>query len=182
MALIASTMTLVTFTHDAAAQSRFRRGELAVNVDYALGHWNSETGWQTEKNKTHGVGMMVEYGLLSVLESKVIIAVGMQLGYSKGGDDFDGIFKEYKFTRVRIGSRCTAHCSFTPMLDTYAGLSFLFVDMERHEWDTEIKKTRVVPPGVLIGCRYMFNEHFGANVELGADRFQTVGVGVTFKP
>ena len=181
--LAALALVAMLGANQAQAQSQFRKGDKAINIDFALG----SEGWG-DGSATAGFSFMGEYGFMNVINEKGTISAGLLLGAGFSGDDY------YDFSRIRIGTRGALHYSFIPKLDTYAGLNFLFVDIEKvkftyadgdFETDDEIesKETdcKFVAPALVAGCRYMFNEHLGANVELSWDRFQHVGVGLTYK-
>ena len=167
--LAALALVAMLGANQAQAQSQFRKGDKAINIDFALG----SEGWGD--------------GFMNVINEKGTISAGLLLGAGFGGDDY------YDFSRIRIGTRGALHYSFIPKLDTYGGLNFLFVDIEKVkvEYDIETGKKfkresketdcKFVAPALVAGCRYMFNEHLGANVELSWDRFQHVGVGLTYK-
>lgn len=179
--LAAMALVAMLGANDAQAQSQFRKGDKAINIDFALG----SEGWG-DGSATCGFSLMGEYGFMNVINEKGTISAGLLLGAGFGGNDY------YDFSRIRIGTRGALHYSFIPQLDTYGGLNFLFVDIEKVKYDAvdyetgakvEEKETdgKFVAPALVAGCRYMFNEHLGANVELSWDRFQHIGVGLTYK-
>ena len=183
--LAALALVAMLGANQAQAQSQFRKGDKAINIDFALG----SEGWG-DGSATAGFSIMGEYGFMNVINEKGTISAGLLLGAGFGGDDY------YDFSRIRIGTRGALHYSFIPKLDTYGGLNFLFVDIEKvkveyddfdietgKKFKRESKETdcKFVAPALVAGCRYMFNEHLGANVELSWDRFQHVGVGLTYK-
>ncbi len=180
------------------AQSQFRKGDFGVNLDFALGSEDKYTN-----GATCGFSVMGEYGFMNVINEKGTISAGLLLGAGFNSDDF------YDFSRVRIGTRGALHYSFIPELDTYAGLNFLFVDIEKvkvsnggggnpgfgpgdvgygnnfnkaaSSGKTEYKDTKFVAPALVAGCRYMFNSALGANVEVSWDSFAHFAVGLTVK-
>ena len=171
---------------NASAQSEFNKGDLAFNLDFNLG----STGW-SESGATAGFSLLGEYGFMNVINEKGTISAGLLLG--AGFHDGDG----WDFSRVRIGTRGTLHYSFIPKLDTYAGINFCFVDIEKvkYDWgeedwagddeigdvDDEVKETNFVAPALVAGCRYMFTRSLGVNVEASWDRFQHLAFGLTYK-
>lgn len=165
---------------DAAAQSQFKKGDLAFNLDYALGCTDYGEG-----SATNGFSLLGEYGFMNVINEKGTISAGIILGAGFANEDY--IWGETKFSRIRIGTRGTLHYSFIPQLDTYGGLNFLFVDIEKwkveNNEETEEEKTsgEFVAPSLVAGARYMFCSNVGVNVEFSWDRFQHIGVGFTFK-
>ena len=169
---------------NANAQSEFNKGDLAFNLDFNLG----STGW-SESGATAGFSLLGEYGFMNVINEKGTVSAGLLLGAGfHGGDGWD-------FSRVRIGTRGTLHYSFIPQLDTYAGINFCFVDIEKVKYsgedmlgdyeigdvDDEVKETNFVSPALVAGCRYMFTSKFGVNVECSWDHFQHLAFGLTFK-
>lgn len=161
------------------AQSQFNKGDLAFNLDFNLG--SDGVAGQYTNGATAGFSLLGEYGFMNVINEKGTISAGLLLG---AGFNTGNV---YDFSRVRIGTRGTLHYSFIPQLDTYAGLNFCFVDIEKtkvHEdehGDVEHKETSFVAPALVAGCRYMFTSCFGANFECSWDRFQHIAVGLTFK-
>ena len=173
---------------NANAQSEFNKGDLAFNLDFNLG----STGL-SESGATAGFSLLGEYGFMNVINEKGTVSAGLLLGAGfHGGDGWD-------FSRVRIGTRGTLHYSFIPQLDTYAGINFCFVDIEKVKYDysdeykdmlgdyeigdvdDEVKETNFVSPALVAGCRYMFTSKFGVNVECSWDHFQHLAFGLTFK-
>lgn len=160
---------------DSQAQSQFRKGDVGINLDYALGSDGHSNG------ATNGFSVMGEYGFMNVINEKGTISAGLLLGAGFNSGDY------YDFSRVRIGTRGALHYSFIPQLDTYGGLNFLFVDIEKVKWNDEDKKkhtskdTKFVAPAIVAGCRYMFCPAFGVNFETTWDRFQHINIGLTFK-
>lgn len=173
---------------NANAQSEFNKGDLAFNLDFNLG----STGW-SESGATAGFSLLGEYGFMNVINEKGTVSAGLLLGAGfHGGDGWD-------FSRVRIGTRGTLHYSFIPQLDTYAGINFCFVDIEKVKYDysgeykdmlgdyeigevdNEVKETSFVAPALVAGCRYMFTSKLGVNVECSWDHFQHLAFGLTYK-
>lgn len=166
--------------HDAMAQSEFNKGDLAFNLDFNLG----SDGYAGGNGATAGFSLLGEYGFMNVINEKGTISAGLLLGAGFNSGDY------YDFSRVRIGTRGTLHYSFIPQLDTYAGLNFCFVDIEKTKFskkategmiDEEHKETNFVVPALVAGCRYMFTPNLGANFECSWDRFQHMAIGLTFK-
>lgn len=170
--LITATIATLLSLSPALAQSEFNKGDLAFNLDYALGS-DDNNG-----SATNGFSLLAEYGFMNVINEKGTISVGLLLGAG-----FNNNADLYKFHRVRIGTRGTLHYSFIPQLDTYGGLNFLFVDIEKTTLSdgTKISDTNVVVPALVAGCRYMFTSAFGVNIETSWDRFQHINLGLTFK-
>lgn len=170
--LITATIATLLSLSPALAQSEFNKGDLAFNLDYALGS-DDNNG-----SATNGFSLLAEYGFMNVINEKGTISVGLLLGAG-----FNNNADLYKFHRVRIGTRGTLHYSFIPQLDTYGGLNFLFVDIEKTTLSdgTKISDTNVVVPALVAGCRYMFTSAFGVNIETSWDRFQHLNLGLTFK-
>ena len=152
---------------DAQAQSQFRKGDVAINLDYCLGSVSDYDG------ATNGFCVMGEYGFMNVINEKGTISAGLILGAG---------FHNDTYSRIRIGTRGALHCSFIPQLDTYGGINFLFVDIETAKVGGD-KGTegKFVCPSIVAGCRYMFSPAFGVNFETTWDRFQHIALGFTFK-
>lgn len=106
------------------AQSQFKKGDIGVNLDFALGSDDAD-GVGSNNGATAGFSIMGEYGFMNVINEKGTISAGLLLGAGFNSGDY------YDFSRVRIGTRGALHYSFIPELDTYAGLNFLFVDIEK---------------------------------------------------
>lgn len=182
ISIIIALVALVAAPAESSAQSQFKKGDLAFNVDYVLG----TSGWRA----TNGFSLLGEYGFMSVLKGKGTISAGLLLGAGFHSEEADvhhnGWDWDPSFTRIRIGTRGTLHYSFIPQLDTYAGINFLFVDIESVDWEGDgIEKeteANFIAPALVAGCRFMFNDHVGVNAEFSWDDFQRVGIGLTFKP
>lgn len=168
-------------SHNCMAQSEFHKGDLAFNLDFNLG----SDGYSNGNGATAGFSVLGEYGFMNVINEKGTISAGLLLGAGFNSGNV------YDFSRVRIGTRGTLHYSFIPQLDTYAGINFCFVDIEKTKYDksyadkwdqeTEHKETNFVAPALVAGCRYMFTRNLGANFECSWDRFQHIAVGLTCK-
>ncbi len=160
------------------AQSQFRKGDFGVNLDFALGSDGAD-GYGSGNGATCGFSIMGEYGFMNVINEKGTISAGLLLGAGFNSGDI------YDFSRVRVGTRGALHYSFIPELDTYGGLNFLFVDIEKVKLSNgdkaEYKDTKFVAPALVAGCRYMFTSALGANAEVSWDRFAHFAVGLTFK-
>ena len=181
-------MTMILGSQNTQAQSQFRKGDFAINLDYCLGSDDNNGG-----NATNGFSLLGEHGFMNVINEKGTISVGLLLGAGFNNDDavyYDDEYsysQEYKFSRIRIGTRGTLHYSFIPQLDTYGGLNFLFVDIEKVKIEerngSSFKDTdcKFVAPSLVAGVRYMFCPAFGVNFETSWDRFQHISVGMTFK-
>ncbi len=182
MALIA---TLFASAPEATAQSQFKKGDKALNIDWTLG----TTDWDWNNEVTNGFNFFGEYGFMNVINEKGTISAGVNVGAGFGGTDYS--HGEYKFTRIRIGTRGTLHYSFIPQLDTYAGINFLFVDIEKTKYEANSSSDNadwddtdcsVVAPSLVAGCRYMFTSNFGLNLETSMwDKYSHLAFGVTFK-
>ena len=167
---------------DALAQSQFRKGDVAINLDYCLGSVSDYDG------ATNGFCVMGEYGFMNVINEKGTISAGLILGAGFHNDTYKYNYGDYheewnvKFSRIRIGTRGALHYSFIPQLDTYGGINFLFVDIETAKVGGD-KDTggKFVCPSIVAGCRYMFSPAFGVNFETTWDRFQHIALGFTFK-
>lgn len=181
-------MTMILGSQNTQAQSQFRKGDFAINLDYSLGTDENYGG-----NATNGFSLLGEYGIMNVINEKGTISVGLLLGAGFNSEDVYyndelSYTDEYKFSRIRIGTRGTLHYSFIPQLDTYGGLNFLFVDIEKIKIEdnngTTYKDTdcKFVSPALVAGCRYMFVPAFGVNFETSFwDRFQHISMGITVK-
>lgn len=179
IAMVAA-LTAMFCGQNSFAQSAFNKGDLAFNLDFNLG----SDGYSNGNGATAGFSLLGEYGFMNVINEKGTISAGLLLGAGFNGGDY------YDFSRVRIGTRGTLHYSFIPQLDTYAGLNFCFVDIEKTKYSekaadgwakTEHKETNFVAPALVAGCRYMFTSALGANFECSWDHFQHIAVGLTFK-
>ena len=180
---------------DSNAQSQFNKGDFALNLDYSLGQFQDrDFGWSSSSLSytQHGVGILGEYGIMNVINSKGTISVGGQIGFGFGGDggDNDG-YNDFDLFRFRIATRGTLHYAFIPQIDTYAGLNFLFVDV--NHWSSEYKdangkkvknsdsNVKFIEPRLVAGARYMFSSAFGVNMEFSWDRFAFLAAGLSFK-
>ena len=184
LAVVAAAFVSVTTVN---AQSQFHKGDFALNLDYGLGYFSDYDfdGNNTDNSTAqHSVGLVGEYGILNVIDSKGTVSVGAQFGVGFGSEgDFD-------LRRVRIATRGTLHYSFIPQLDTYAGLTFGIVDINKwkYEYEDDNRKIKVddtnarfVIPAIFTGVRYMVSNSFGFNSEFSWDRFATISLGVSFK-
>lgn len=187
--LVASVATL--FAVSAEAQSQFHKGDFALNLNYGIGAFTSNDWSGLDNVAQHSVGVMGEYGIMNVINERGTISVGGQLGMGFGSKD------NVDFRRVRIATRGTLHYSFIPQIDTYAGCTFAFVDINKAKWEgsasysengvtikidsdseTEVK---FIEPRLFAGARYMFSDAFGVNLETSWDRFAFVSLGFSFK-
>ncbi len=163
---------------NAQAQSEFNKGDLAFNLDFNLGS-DGVGGYNGGNGATAGFSLLGEYGFMNVINEKGTISAGLLLGAGFNSGNV------YDFSRVRIGTRGTLHYSFIPQLDTYAGLNFCFVDIEKvklHDgYNSKNTDVKFVVPAIVAGCRYMFTSNLGANFECSWDRFQHIAIGLTFK-
>ncbi len=190
--LILSLVAALALSFSANAQSKFNKGDFALNVNYGLGSFRSgDFGWSGSETITqHSIGVMGEYGIMNVINERGTISVGGQLG-AGFGSKYDADFR-----RIRIATRGTLHYSFIPQIDTYGGVTFCFVDINMQFWDgydydeatgkkikQEYKETdaKFIEPRLFAGARYMFNENIGVNFETSWDRFAFVAFGFTFK-
>ena len=159
-----------------------------MNVDYSYGSFDESFNGNFSQ---HAIGIVGEYAFLgNVINEKGCVSAGLQLGFGFGNDTYtyhiDGGIASYDVDlfRFRLATRGTLHYAFIPQLDTYAGVTFLFVDVDKAELtfsgQTD-KDTRFIAPTLFAGARYMFTKNFGSNVELSWDRFAYVAVGLSFK-
>ena len=196
LSVVAVLSLSVMMSVNANAQSKFNKGDFALNVNYGLGafsdnDWNGNGGGSVTQ---HSIGVMGEYGIMNVINERGTISVGGQFGMGFGSEN------EVDFRRIRIATRGTLHYSFIPQIDTYGGVTFCFVDINKYKWDgyTETKqyygqtvtvdvegysetKNKFIEPRLFAGARYMFNENIGVNLETSWDRFAFVAFGFTFK-
>lgn len=179
---MAAALTAMFCGQNSFAQSAFNKGDLAFNLDFNLGSDGVSSAYYDGNGATAGFSLLGEYGFMNVINEKGTISAGLLLGAGFNSGDF------YDFSRIRIGTRGTLHYSFIPQLDTYAGLNFCFVDIEKVKYNNgnqyvsgEAKDTKFVAPALVAGCRYMFTRALGANFECSWDRFQHIAVGLTFK-
>lgn len=158
-----------------AGDSMMHKGDLAFNLDWNLG----SSRWIHDC--TNGGSLLAEYAFMNVINEKGCISAGLLFGVGAH------TYGDENFMRIRVGTRGTLHYSFIPQLDTYAGLDFCFVDIERFKWKNsegmtgKNRDTKFVPPFPVVGIRYMFAKAFGVNLEAGADRLAHLAVGLTFK-
>jgi len=194
LSVVAVLSLSVMMSVNANAQSKFNKGDFALNVNYGLGafsdnDWNGNGGGSVTQ---HSIGVMGEYGIMNVINERGTISVGGQFGMGFGSKDFYGT--DCDFRRIRIATRGTLHYSFIPQIDTYGGVTFCFVDINKYEWEySEYEsgaartvegsesKTKFIEPRLFAGARYMFNENIGVNLETSWDRFAFVAFGFTFK-
>lgn len=192
LSVVAVLSLSVMMSVNANAQSKFNKGDFALNVNYGLGafsdnDWNANGGGSVTQ---HSIGVMGEYGIMNVINERGTISVGGQFGMGFGSEN------EVDFRRIRIATRGTLHYSFIPQIDTYGGVTFCFVDINKCKSDgyTETyngqpvtvgsfseTKTKFIEPRLFAGARYMFNENIGVNFETSWDRFAFVAFGFTFK-
>lgn len=185
---------MIGFATSATAQSQFNKGDFALNLNYGIGAFTSSDWGGLENVTQHSVGVMGEYGIMNVINSKGTVSIGGQLGMGFGSKD------NVDFRRVRIATRGTLHYSFIPQIDTYAGCTFAFVDINKAKWgsvayeyseygttmkiegksDSETK-VKFIEPRLFAGARYMFSDAFGVNLETSWDRFAFISFGFTFK-
>lgn len=181
---LAAAVAAIFCGQESFAQSEFNKGDLAFNLDFNLGSDGASNG----NGATAGFSLLGEYGFMNVINEKGTISAGLLLGAGFNSGDV------YDFSRIRIGTRGSLHYSFIPQLDTYAGINFCFVDIEKTKYargvdrgdseydvDNTVKETNFVAPALVAGCRYMFTKNLGANIECSWDRFQHLAVGLTYK-
>ena len=194
LAVVAIAVSLLSGV-SASAQSQFRKGDFAMNIDYSLGTFSqSDLSSWSDNITQHGIGFTAEYGILGdIINSKGAISVGGTLGMGFGSGDkwsYNGYSGDVDAFRFRIATRGTLHYAFIPQLDTYAGLNFLFVDVNKVDVDYKDEdgkhsksetKTTFIEPRLFAGCRYMFSDFFGVNAEVSWDRFEFFAIGVSFK-
>lgn len=183
---------------NAQNNAKFNKGDLAFNLDYGMGSFNSFDGHKFDDNIfQHSIGLSGEYGIIDgMINGKASIGVGAQIGLGFGRDKYEykdnGIEMVDKTiaTRIRIATRGVFHYQFTPAFDTYGGLTFCFVDIDNFTWkysvggvETKADDTDVnfIEPRLFVGARYMVSSAFGFNLETTWDRFAYVALGVTFK-
>ena len=195
--LILSLVAALALSFSANAQSKFNKGDFALNVNYGLGAF-TDNDWDASGSSNsvtqHSIGVMGEYGIMNVINERGTISVGGQFGMGFGSEG------DVDLRRIRIATRGTLHYSFIPQIDTYGGVTFCFVDINKYKLDgyTETKqvygqtftvnvdgfsetKTKFIEPRLFAGARYMFNEKFGVNFETSWDRFAFMSFGFTFK-
>lgn len=183
VAIVAALISVATVN----AQSQFNKGDFALNLDYGFGYFDSWDfdGDGSYSTAQHSVGLMGEYGIMNVINSKGTIAVGGQIGAGFGSDG------DVDLRRFRIATRGALHYSFIPQIDTYAGLTFCFVDINKWKYEytavdgkkykNDDTNARFIFPTLFAGARYMVSDAFGFNVETSWDRFACIAVGVSFK-
>ena len=171
--------------------AKFNKGDLAFNLNYGIGGFTSYDGVDFDDNiLQHSIGLSGEYGIIDgMINGKASIGVGDQLGLGFGRETW-GDSKTIA-TRIRIATRGVFHYQFIPQLDTYAGLTFCFVDIDNYtfknkengDWEKtgDGTDTNFIEPRLFAGCRYMISRKFGFNAEFSWDRFAYVGLGVTVK-
>lgn len=194
-------VALICSIASATAQNnaKFNKGDLAFNLDYGMGSFNSFDGHKFDNRIfQHSIGLSGEYGIIDgMINGKASIGVGGQVGLGFGRDKYEskaeGVETTFKNigTRIRIATRGVFHYQFTPAFDTYGGLTFCFVDIDNYTWKEEVNGSQVykeddsevnfIEPRLFVGARYMFSKAFGINLETTWDRFAYVAFGVTIK-
>ncbi len=178
-----SLLTIIATSATVNAQSQFEKGDVSINVNWVMGASDFDSKC-VDNTMLNGVGLLGEYGFMNVINSKGTISAGVLLGFQAGSTN--GV----DLSRVRIGTRGTLHYAFIPQLDTYAGINFLFVDINKakYEYSADGVKysdketdTDVVAPALVAGCRYMVTSFFGVNAEVSWDKYQLVSLGLSFK-
>lgn len=194
---VLSLLVAMVCTVSAQNNAKFNKGDLAFNLNYGIGAFTS--GGFNDNILQHSFGVSGEYGIMDgMINGKGSIGVGGQLGFGFGSKDFYGV--DVKATRIRIATRGVFHYQFTPAFDTYGGISFCFVDIDKYKIedasysfseddysfevkseDLEEKETNFIEPRAFVGARYMLSDSFGLNLETSWDRFAFISFGATFK-
>ncbi len=192
--LILSLVAALALSFSANAQSKFNKGDFALNVNYGLGAF-TDNDWDASGSSNsvtqHSIGVMGEYGIMNVINERGTISVGGQFGMGFGSEG------DVDLRRIRIATRGTLHYSFIPQIDTYGGVTFCFIDINKYKLESHTyhydeyntvtvkgvseSKAKFIEPRLFAGARYMFNEKFGVNFETSWDRFAFMSFGFTFK-
>ena len=81
--LILSLVAALALSFSANAQSKFNKGDFALNVNYGLGAF-TDNDWDASGSSNsvtqHSIGVMGEYGIMNVINERGTISVGGQFG------------------------------------------------------------------------------------------------------
>lgn len=168
-----------TTTATAQNQNTFKKGDLAINVNYGFGTFSHND--LSDNIFQHSIGGTVEYGIMEgLIKGKGSIGVGGQVAFGFGTKDYSGI--EVDATRLRIATRGVFHYQFIPQLDTYAGMSLGVVTIDKFKTDHgDTDDTDFIYPALFAGVRYMISDKFGFNSEISWEDYSFFSLGVTFK-
>lgn len=192
----------------ATAQSNdFHKGDVAININYGMGAFDKSLDDDSNMFQ-HSIGATMEYGIIEgIIKGKGTISVGAQVGFGVGSEkrtvhQNGGATFETKLTgnRIRIATRGALHYQFIPQVDTYAGMMFGIVDIDKYknkftvddinkviftgnEWSEKknYDETRFISPALFAGARVMLSDSFGINVETTWDRFAYFAAGITLR-
>lgn len=177
------------FASSVAAQNyaNVQKGDILLDVDYSMGTFTDiHVGdYYFDDILQNAISIRGEVGIIdNMIKGKGCVAIGGQVGIGFGSDK-DVL--DINCTRIRIATRGAFHYQFIPQLDTYAGFTFCFVDINKVKFEDALNNeeddtdTEFIEPRFFTGARYMFCNSFGVNVELAADTFQFLSFGMTFR-
>ena len=202
LVFVMTCLLLVAGTSIYAQDSRFRKGDVALNFNYSAGNFRAEDFDFDEPHShydffdsyyQHGFGLTMEVGVIGdVINEKGCIAIGAEAGFGFGRNKED--YTKELSKRIHIATRGSLHYSFIPEIATYAGLKLGVANWSDYnlkmregkndDWE-EIYDGKLVGkfiyPTFFCGARYMAAQNFGFNVEFSYDRFAYASVGITIK-
>lgn len=184
-----ATLVAVLVASVASAQNEFGKGDLGLNINYGIGEFNCDVDDYDDNVFLNSLGASLEYGILDgIIKGKGTVAVGAQVGVGFGSESQG--FGDLNCSRIRIATRGVFHYQFVPQLDTYAGITFGIVDINKYKYkyedggfkiESDVTDSDFIFPVAFVGARYMFSDAFGINMELSWDSYAYMAIGVSFK-
>lgn len=184
-----ATLVAVLVASEASAQNEFGKGDLGLNINYGIGAFNCDVDDSDDNVFLNSLGASLEYGILDgIIKGKGTVAVGAQVGVGFGSES-QGI-GDLNCNRIRIATRGVFHYQFVPQLDTYAGITFGIVDINKYKYkyedggfkiESDATDSDFIFPVAFVGARYMFSDAFGINMELSWDSYAYMAIGVSLK-
>ncbi len=171
----------------AANAQAFEKGKSGINLGLGVGNTDAFSSYYSFSLPIFSGSY--EYGIVDVpmgSNLKGVVSVGGYLGWTMNKYEYwsEDLYILYGY--FLISARGNYHFIFHDKFDTYAGISLGYLVVSgkwhgeaAHPENYDFASSKFYP-GIYVGARYFFTDHFGVFSELGY-QLAVFTVGVSFK-
>lgn len=178
-AMLAAVATFAFSANSANAQSKANEFELGTNV------FNVGIGLNSDLGYLPPISASYERSMFDLNGEGLTLGLGAQTDFWGRSNSYDalGIKTSYNYFFAFVGARAAVHYTFTPKLDTYAGLN-LGATITRTSTTVGDSTSSSSGTGFgwnsFIGARYYFTPNWAANLEAGYGLYY-LKLGATYR-